>query len=262
MKTIASRDNPTFKLLRQLVEDPREQRRTGRTLIDGPHLVEAYRTRVGLPALIVVSESGLAIAEVARLIEAHQGLEPLLLRDALFRELSGTASPVGILAVIDIPAEAADSIEGSCVLLDGVQDSGNVGAILRSAAAAGIRDVVLGPGCAGAWTPRVLRAAQGAHFNLRIREQAALATIINNYRGHTVAAIAHGGASLYSMDLRGQTAWLFGSEGQGISPELLSLADAGVTIPLAGDSESLNVAAAAAVCLFEAVRQRRCGAAG
>ena len=262
MKTITSRDNPTFKLLRQLVEDPREQRRTRRTLIDGPHLVEVYRTRIGLPAMIVVSESGLAIAEVARLIEMHQGLEPLLLRDTLFRELSGTASPVGILAVIDIPAEPAGSIQGSCVLLDGIQDSGNVGAIMRSAAAAGICDVILGPGCAGAWTPRVLRAAQGAHFHLRIREQAALATIINDYSGRTLAAVAHGATSLYSIDLRGETAWLFGSEGQGISAELLPLADMGVTIPLAGDSESLNVATAVAVCLFEAVRQCRVGAAG
>ena len=231
-------------------------------MIDGPHLVEAYRTRVGLPAMIVVSESGLSVAEVARLIEAHQGLEPLLLRDTLFRELSGTASPVGILAVIDIPADPSGKIEGNCVLLDGVQDSGNVGAILRSAAAAGIHDVILGPGCAGAWTPRVLRAAQGAHFNLRIREQAALAAIINGYSGRTLAAVAHGGTSLYSIDLRGQTAWLFGSEGQGISAELFPLVDAGVTIPLAGGSESLNVAAAATVCLFEAERQRRSDATG
>lgn len=262
MKTITSRDNPTFKLLRQVAEEPREQRRTGRTLIDGPHLVEAYRTRVGLPAMIVVSESGLSGPQVARLIEAHQGLEPLLLRDALFRELSGTASPVGILAVIDIPAESSSRIEGSCVLLDGVQDSGNVGAILRSTAAAGIRDVFLGPGCAGAWTPRVLRAAQGAHFNLRIREQAALAAIIRDYSGRTLAAVAHGGTPLYSMDLRGEVAWLFGSEGKGISAALLLLVDADVTIPLAGHNESLNVAAAAAVCLFEAVRQRRGSAAG
>ncbi len=260
MKTITSRDNPTLKQLRQLADDPREQRRTGRTLIDGPHLVEAYRTHVGLPATLVVSESGLSVAEVACLIEAHQGLEPLLLRDVLFRELSGTASPVGILAVIDIPTQPVGNIEGCCVLLDGVQDSGNVGAILRSAAAAGIRDVILSPGCAGAWTPRVLRAAQGAHFNLRIREQAALAAIIGGYSGRTFAAVAHGGAPLYSVDLLGDVAWLFGSEGQGISAELLSLADAGVTIPLAGDNESLNVAAAAAICLFEAVRQQKYGA--
>lgn len=256
MKTITSRDNPTFRQLRQLAEDSREQRRTGRTLIDGPHLVGAYLARVGLPAMLVVSESGLSAPEVTHLIDAHQGLEPLLLRDALFRELSGTASPVGILAIIEIPAEPASIIQGGCVLLDGVQDGGNVGTILRTAAAAGIRDVFLGPGCAGAWTPRVLRAAQGAHFHLRIREQAALAAIIGGCSGRTLAAVAHGGTSLYSVDLRGEVAWLFGSEGQGISAELLALANARVSIPLAPGSESLNVAAAAAVCLFEAMRQR------
>lgn len=255
MKAIASRENPSFKLLRQLAGDARERRQTGRTVIDGPHLVESYRTHVGLPVMIIVSESGLAVPEVVRLVQSHSELEPLLLRDALFRELSGNASPVGILAVIDIPQEPAGNIAGSCVLLDGIQDAGNVGAILRTAAAAGIRDVVLGSGCAGAWTPRVLRAAQGAHFHLYIRERAALAEIMRGYPGRTLAAVAHGGTSLYAADLRGDIAWLFGSEGQGISAELLAQAEVQVSIPLAADNESLNVAAAAAVCLFESRRQ-------
>jgi RNA methyltransferase, TrmH family len=115
---------------------------------------------------------------------------------------------------------------------------------------------VLGARCAGAWTPRVLRAAQGAHFSLRIREHAVLAELIRRYDGRTLAAVAHNGQSLYATDLRGSIAWLFGSEGQGVSPELLALADAAITIPSAGTSESLNVAAAAAVCLFESLRQR------
>ena len=256
MKAITSRDNSTFKELRQLAADSRLQRQQGRTLIDGPHLVQTYQARVGLPAMIVISESGLEVPEVQALMADHQGIDQILLRDTLFREISGTATPVGILAVIDIPEPAAGRITESCVILDSVQDSGNVGAILRTAAAAGIRDVILGPGCAGAWTPRVLRAAQGAHFNLRLREHASLAEIIRSYAGRTLAAVAHGGTSLYAQNLRGEVGWLFGSEGQGVSPELLALADATVTIPLAGDNESLNVAAAAAICLFEMVRQQ------
>lgn len=256
MKHIASRDNPTFKQLRLLAGDAHEQRNRQRTIIDGPHLVSAYRHRIGMPETLVVSESGLLNPEIQGLVNLYNRLDTLVMRDTLFRELSGTTTPTGILAVIDIPDAPTGSIKGDCILLDGVQDSGNVGSILRTAAAAGLHDIALGPGCAGAWTPRVLRAAQGAHFGLRIREHADLASIMRDFPGSTVATVALGGDSLYSLDLRGEVAWLFGSEGRGVSADLLSLATVGATVPLAAGTESLNVAAAAAVCLFESVRQR------
>ena len=138
-----------------------------------------------------------------------------------------------------------------------MQDAGNVGTILRTAAAAGVRDIVLGEGCAGAWSMRVLRAAQGAHFGLAIREQADLAEIVRNYGGLAVATVVHGGTPLYELDLRGPVAWIFGNEGAGVSGTLAVAAKARATIPMASGSESLNVAAAAAVCLFEALRQRK-----
>ena len=260
MKFIASRDNPTFKALRALAEDAREQRRQGRTLLDGPHLVGAYLERVGRPELLLVSEAGEVVPEVRSLLQsqcAEDGIETLRLKDSLFREISGVASPVGLLAVIAIPEAPTGLFEGSCVLLDGVQDAGNVGSILRSAAAAGIADIALGPGCAGAWTPRVLRAGQGAHFSLRIREQADLAAILVGWRGLSIATVARGGTPIYALELSGNVAWLFGNEGAGISPAFVDAATARVEIPMAVGAESLNVAAAAAICLFEEVRQRR-----
>ena len=254
MKLIISRDNPGYKALKALATDSREQRRQGRALIEGAHLVAAYRDKLGMPARLILSEHGAAQAEIQALCASLPDVEALLLRDSLFNTLSGLATPPGILAEICIP-ETSGGIVGSCVLHDALQDAGNVGSILRSAAAAGIADVFLGPGCAGAWTPRVLRAAQGAHFDLHIREQADLTDVMAAYSGLKVAATAHGAMSLYDVDLRGEVAWLFGSEGRGISPLLEFAADRRVSIPMAAGSESLNVAAAAAVCFFEKLRQ-------
>jgi RNA methyltransferase, TrmH family len=256
IKNITSRDNPVVKALRALAGDAREIRRQGRTLIDGPHLVAAYRQRRGAPRMLLVSESASSNSEIQGLLAELPEVDTLRLADGLFREISGVATPVGILAVIALPEPPTGVVEGSCVVLDAVQDAGNVGAILRTAAAAGIPEIVLGPGCAGVWTPRVLRAAQGAHFSLTIREQTDLVGMVKTYAGRSVATVARGGASLYSLDLAGEVAWIFGNEGTGVSGELVGSASCRATIPLATATESLNVAAAAAICLFEGVRQR------
>jgi len=256
MKLIASRANPSFKRLRLLAEDVREQRRTGTALLEGAHLVSAFRDKIGLPEQLIVSEHGVAQPEIRALCDSLEGVETCLLSDNLFKTLSDLVAPTGIAAVIRIPQAAAHQSHGSCVLLDAVQDAGNVGSILRSAAAAGIAEVFLGTGCAGAWTRRVLRAAQGAHFDLRLHEQADLADVVARFSGTTLAATAHAGDSLYRQDLGGRLAWLFGSEGSGITPALEAAAAKRVNIPLARGSDSLNVAAAAAICLFEQARQK------
>ncbi len=245
------------KGLRALAADVREIRTRKRTLLDGPHLIEAYRRHGCVPELLVLSESGVANAEASVLVSAFSAVEMLQLPDGLFREISGVATPVGILAVIPIPDAPVNLLQGSCVLLDAVQDAGNVGAILRTAAAAGVHEVVLGRGCAGVWTPKVLRAAQGAHFGLRIREQADLATLLREYPGTSMATVARDGTPLFELDLRGDIAWVLGNEGAGIADDLVSLTTQRATIPVAAATESLNVAAAAAICLFEGVRQRQ-----
>jgi TrmH family RNA methyltransferase len=256
-RSLSSRDNPVIKALRALATDAREARRQGRTLLDGPHLVDAYRRRIGLPELLLVSDSGAGHPEVARLLAELGAVETLHVTDGLFREISGGGTPVGILAAIALPDPAAWCAQGHCVMLDAVQDAGNVGAILRTAAAAGVTDVLLGAGCAGAWTPRVLRAGQGAHFSLRIHDQADLADALRRYRGSSVAAVAHGGTCLFDLDLAGDIGWVFGNEGAGIDPHLLAGVSRRATIPVATDTESLNVAAAAAICLFEGLRRGR-----
>jgi TrmH family RNA methyltransferase len=256
VKAIASRDNPTFKDLRDLARDARRQRDECRTLIEGPHLVTACLDHGLLPDLLAVSESAAALPEISALLAREPDVPTFCLRDALFREISELATPVGILARIAIPAVPDGLPAGDCLLLDAVQDAGNVGTLLRTAAAAGVHDVLLGSGCAGAWTPRVLRAAQGAHFGLRIREQVDLAGFLKTYCGVSVATVAHQGTSLYELNLKSPIAWLFGNEGSGIASALVAATRLRGTIPLAPASESLNVAAAAAVCLFEMRRQR------
>lgn len=260
MKRIASRDNPHFKALCKLASDHREPRRTGEALVEGVHLVALCRERGIVIRQLLISTSGRDKPEVAALV---QGEDAALLEfpDALFRELTGVDTPVGIAAVIEIPEEPAASITGDAICLDAVQDPGNVGSMLRTAAAAGVRDVLLGTGCAGAWTPRVLRAGQGAHFGLRIRERVDLAATLATMRQTTIATVVRQGSELFALDLRAPAVWLFGSEGAGLSPRLISLAAQRASIPLSETMESLNAAAAAAVCLFEMVRQRRLASA-
>ncbi|MFH1869160.1 MAG: RNA methyltransferase [Pseudomonadota bacterium] len=250
---IVSRDNPLFKSLRTIADDPR---RHGFALADGIHLVSTCLTRGVAIVKLLVSESGLKNSEIAALLQGTAGIDCVVLRDNLFREVSGVSTPTGIAAVIAIPRASDAAPQGDAVLLDAVQDAGNVGAILRTAAAAGVHQVLLGTGCAGVWTARVLRAGQGAHFSLAIREQVNLAAVLATRSVTSVATVANGGRSLYELDLGGPLLWLMGNEGAGLSAELIAAADLRVTIPLAGGTESLNVAAATAVCLFEASRQR------
>lgn len=255
-KHITSRDNPTFKELRSLARDIREQRSQGLTLLDGIHLIEAYRDKIGQPEQLILSERGVAQAEVQALCESFPDANSVMLRDNLFGDLSDLANPTGICALVRIPSPLSVKASGSCVLLDGLQDPGNVGSILRTAAAAGIKDVFLGVGCASLWSPRVLRAAQGAHFDLCLREQFELASVLTSFQGVTLAATAHAGNSVFEEDLHGDVAWLFGNEGRGISQSVEALAKKKVYVPMASGSESLNVAGAAAICLFEEVRQK------
>jgi TrmH family RNA methyltransferase len=250
---ISSRDNSKFKALRTIADDPRRQ---NCALLDGIHLVSTCLARGVAVRQLLVSEGGQRNEEIRALQQAAANVACLILSDSLFREIAGVSSPTGIAAVIDIPPPPTGEPTEDAVLIDAVQDSGNVGAILRTAAAAGIHDVVLGAGCAGAWTLRVLRAAQGAHFSLAIREQADLAAVLKKCPGTSVATVASGGASLYNLDLTGPVVWLVGNEGAGLSPDLIAAAGVRATIPLACGTESLNVAAATAVCLFEAKRQR------
>jgi TrmH family RNA methyltransferase len=181
---------------------------------------------------------------------------------SLFAATSSLPASVGVLAVVSTPRPTALRFADFCLLIDDVQDPGNIGSILRSAAAAGVAQVLLSLRCAFAWSPKVLRAAQGAHFAIDIHDDVDLAEWGLAYRdsgGEIVATVVDGGTSLFDAPLGKRIALAVGNEGAGLSPALAALATQRVTIPMPGGVESLNVAAAAAICLFECVRRRTAG---
>lgn len=254
-KTVSSSDNPRFKELRRLVESAPVRKRSGLSVLDGVHLVEAYRRHHGAPQQLVVSRSGMEAAEIRKLAE-EAGADCLLLADSLFRHLSPVETPTGIVAVVRTPQpEPLPRVMDACVMLEDIQDPGNLGSMLRTCAAAGIRHALLSKGSAHAWSPRVLRAGMGAHFALAVYERANLPAAARAFRGTRVATRQGASQSIFNTDLKGSVAFLFGNEGAGLSRELLEAADVVVSVPMPGAVESLNVAAAAAVCLFERVRQ-------
>jgi TrmH family RNA methyltransferase len=256
MKNISSASNPRYKALQRLVHSSQERKKRGLSVLDGARLVAAYREQGGTPEEVVISRSASGDPQVLALLRDLVRPEPVVLSDALFASVSSVATPSGIIAVVKTPSPQPVPREmDSCVMLEGLQDPGNLGSILRSCAAAGVRHVLLSKGTVHAWSPRVLRAAMGAHFALNIYEHVDLPQAAEAFPGKRVATDQRAARTLYAADLTGRVALIFGTEGRGLSPWMRSVADEVVAIPLPGAIESLNVAAAAAVCLFERVRQ-------
>jgi TrmH family RNA methyltransferase len=243
---ISSKENARVKRWARLGRDARLRRREQRAIIEGPHLV-AEALHAGLePAALLASESGLLRQEIRDLLQKRQ---PVLLSDAVFRSIADADNPQGIAAEIAIPRIQA---KGDCVFLEGVQDPSNVGAIIRSAAALGARTLVLDQDCADAWSPKALRAGMGGHFKLAIRHAVSLDKEFDAFSGTLVCTVPASGVSLREADLDGRLGWIFGAEGRGVSERAARRAEVKVTIPMAAGTESLNVAATAAICLYEA----------
>ena len=257
MPRITSRDNPRLTAAARLIASSRERRKAGRCVLEGEHLVVAYCRRIALPEVLIVAETAQERPDVRVLAAQVPAGRTLIVADAAWGALGPVPAAAGVLAVVPTPQPAASVPADFCLLLEDVQDPGNVGSMLRSAAAAGVAQVFLSPGCAFAWSPKVLRAGQGAHFHLEIHEDVDLPAWSRAYHGQPIATAVAAGESIWRADLRGAIALAIGNEGSGLSASLRGAADAIVTIPMPGRFESLNAAAAAAICLFESARQRR-----
>ena len=253
---ITSRDNPVFKRLKKLAESSRARRDARMTLLDGAHLIEAYFDAGGHLNVLLCAAS--CAASVWQPLAARcEGAKVVAIADSLFAELSPVESPTGVLAEAAwLEAKAEKSATPLVLLLEDIQDPGNLGSLLRSAAAASATLAVLSKGCADAWSPKALRGGQGAQFVLPMLLRADLMAWIGS-ADLPVWALALGGEKrLFDLDLKKPAAILLGNEGAGLSEGLLALATGRVAIPMPGRVESLNAAAAAAIALFEAVRQR------
>jgi TrmH family RNA methyltransferase len=242
---ISSRENPLLKELRRLAQDTTAYRKQGRVWLEGDHLCRAALGRGLKPALALFSES---FWPAARVEWASAATKTIVVADSLFAGLSGLESPAPMGFVLDLPAQAALDPTAASVVLDRVQDAGNVGAILRSAGAFGFRQVIAVKGTAGLWSPKVLRAGMGAHFGLRLLEGVE-PEALDRLAVPLLATSSHHGDYLHRQKLPWPCAWVFGHEGQGVGDAMASRANLSVRIVQPGGEESLNVAAAAAICL-------------
>ena len=252
--SIRSRDNPSLAQVRRALRDPGAYRRDGALLwLEGDHLLRAGLARgLALPQVLLTEA---AWAQPGLRALAQQARRVLVLPPALFAELSTLESPAAIGALIERPAPAPLRGDVPTVLLDRLQDAGNVGSILRSAAALGAVQVLALKGTAALWSPKVLRAGMGAHFALQLHEGVELAGL-DALRMPWLATSSHAGTLLHRCALPWPCAWIFGHEGQGVAPELQARCALTLRIAMPGGEESLNVAAAAAICLHESARQR------
>jgi len=258
LKSITSRDNPAYKAMHRLVSKSGERKASGMSVLDGAHLLAAFLDSGRTPEEVLVNGAGAEDPEVAELVRRSAPAPVTQLSDALFKSLSTVDSPTGVIASVRTPEPGAVPAEAPLVLLlENIQDPGNVGTLLRSAAAAGAGHAVLSKDCAFAWSLKTIRAAMGAHFALNIVEGVDLVAFLEAFRGTAVALGGESRKSLYDVDLRGPVALLVGNEGAGLTPAVRAHATVTASIPMPGKMESLNAGVAGSLALFEAVRQRR-----
>ena len=264
---ISSRHNAQFKQLRELVTDARTRRALHRAWVEGARLCQAATNQTlasrGRFDLVISEEVSLDSVAGALGVPDHQLQamvgQVLQLSRALFQEISQVEASIGWGMVI--PTSSGPGTTGDIVILDRIQDPGNLGAILRTAAAAGVSQVWCLQGSTDPWSPKALRAGMGAHFACSIRDQLTESTILTELASLGVSCYAtanHPQAqTLYAPALRLEEpcAWIFGQEGDGVSATLMAKSTL-VRIPQSSEVESLNVSHAAAVCLFEMQRRR------
>ncbi|MDI1244821.1 MAG: RNA methyltransferase [Rhodoferax sp.] len=253
---ISSRDNALFKELKRLAHGNNEYRKQQRVWAEGDHLLRAAMGRGVQPVMGLFSASYWPQAPVAYVQAAPKNM---VLTDALFAELSTLESPARMGFVFALPQEPTIQSDVATVILDRVQDAGNVGAILRSAAAFGFKQVIALKGTAALWSTKVLRAGMGAHWGLQLIEGAALAQL-DSLTVPLLVTSSHRGSYLHQALLKKELpmpcAWALGHEGQGVCAELEARARGHVRIAQPGGEESLNVATAAAICLHASATAR------
>ena len=255
MKQITSKENSQYKTLLRLARSGRARRKERMLVLEGVHLVQAYLSQFGSQDVeLFIKRSSCEHPEVAALAA---NANATVVSNTLFDHAAPVASPVGVLGLVPMPRLDLPSQQPSFdVLLDGVQDPGNVGAILRTAAATGARSAHLSRFCADPWSPKALRGGMGAQFLLLVEQHQDLHSVAANLNVSLIACVVDSPVSLFKANLEGEVGFIIGSEGSGVSPGLNALAQEKVRIPMRAGIDSLNVAAAAAVCFYEWMRRR------
>lgn len=250
---ITSRDNPLLVRLRKLSADPGAYRKLGSIWLEGDHLARACVQR-GHPVIqAVLTEEGWGRPELREL--AQQAPKVVIVPASLFKGISSLESPAELGFEVPHQSALTPTAGLDSVVLDRLQDAGNVGSILRSAAALGVRQVLALKGTAALWSPKVLRAGMGAHFGLSLVEGLSPGDL-DELQVPLLATSSYATQELHQQILPRPCAWVLGHEGRGIADELMARCALTLRIPQPGGEESLNVASAAAICMYESARQR------
>lgn len=257
MRRIASSANERFRAVVQLAHSARERKKQGVSVIEGVHLCEAFLEQHGRPREIWIADAAREHGEVTRLLARIDDVPADRISDAMFEQISQLAHGVGLAFLVDTPRPPLPPvIDDDTVYLDRIQDPGNVGSILRTCAAVGAKRVFASPQTAFLWSPKVLRAAMGAHFALELHEEQPWPRIAGRLEIRVAATTIDARTSIYGADLSAPRLWVFGNEGAGIAAEILAGPVERLAIPQRSGVESLNVGVAAALCLYEQARQR------
>jgi TrmH family RNA methyltransferase len=257
MKFIASRENPLFKLIKKLASSARARKMEGKTLLEGSHLITDWLYYQRNEILICAAEDAINDAEIDYLISRQP--DYVTFSRSLFNEMSPVDNSVGVLGLVNRPKDKTlpeFNHDPDALWLDGVQDPGNLGTLLRTAAAAGVHQILVSGGTDKIWSPKVLRAAMGGHFRLSFFD-ADVFESIRFLQPNIIGTIVDASKTLYDADLTESTIWVAGSEGMGISDVVRQRLTNTLSIPMDHNMESLNVAISLAICLFEQKRQRR-----
>ncbi len=254
MKEIQSIKNPLIKETKKL-QQKKYRTQTGTYLLEGFHLVQEAVNAGADVQEIFVNQRGQN--EWATWLEEHFP-DYYLVSDEILKTLADQPAPQGMVAVVAMTETAVENFEGAWLLLDQVQDPGNVGTMIRTADAAGFRGVVLGEGTVDLYNPKTLRSTQGSHFHLTI-VGGKLEELIPQLQSQQIpvygTALDEQAKNYRTVEAREHFALIMGNEGQGMRPEILEMTDANLYIPIKGKAESLNVAVAAGVLMFKMVKE-------
>ncbi|WP_338412156.1 RNA methyltransferase [Psychrobacter raelei] len=260
---ITSDKNPTAKLAKALLTQSRQRKKTGQTVLEGVHLIEAALQADFLPEQIIISYSGLSHPEVQTLLSSLSNYnldnKVTVVSDSVYQGITTLGSGVEIMAIVTVPQHDLQALKSpittDCLILNDVQDNGNVGTLLRTAAAVGIKTIICTKGSAQAWSPKTMRAGMGAQFGLTIYEGIEADEVLAYLRLPVFATSSHTDNIIYKQNLNRPVAWVMGHEGQGVCDDIMKLATP-VALPQPNGQESLNVAIAGALCMYETLRQR------
>jgi len=250
---IKSAENSTFKLFKRLYTNKDFRKELMQTLLDGPHLISAYIDSGG-KIIEIIRDASVVSDEINLIIQNNPQVKIHNIQHNLFKKISELNSVTGLIALIDIPSAQFIEPHGLSLLLDRIQDPGNLGGIIRTAAAVGVRSVFISEGSNDVWSPKTLRGSQGAHFSISCYEHQNLENLIGLF-DCPVYSLSIKGEPLYETDLPKNVAIILGSEGRGVSQKLLDKSMKTICIPMMQGIESLNVGSAASIVMYEYYRQ-------